>query len=48
MGEHHRGVSDDVPLLRDDRAPVDRLLDPMVGQQYVIDETANVSDSPAD
>ena len=35
--------TDDVPVLRDDRAPVDRLLDPMVGQQYVIDETANVS-----
>lgn len=37
----------DVPVLRDDRAPVDRLLDPLVGQQYVIDETANVS-KPAD
>jgi len=32
--------TDDVPLLRDDRAPVDSLLDPMVGQRYVIQETA--------
>jgi len=31
--------TDDVPLLRDDRAPVDSLLDPMVGQRYVIQET---------
>jgi len=48
--DHYRAPppTDDVPLLRDDRAPVDRLLDPMVGQQYVIDETANVSHSPAD
>ena len=28
----------DVPVLRDDRAPVDSLLDPMVGQRYVIQE----------
>ncbi|MFC7204838.1 spermidine synthase [Haloferax namakaokahaiae] len=28
--------TDDVPILRDDRAPVDSLLDPMVGQRYVI------------
>jgi spermidine synthase len=26
----------DVPVLRDDRAPVDSLLDPMVGQRYVV------------
>ncbi|GAB3034235.1 hypothetical protein GCM10025298_24010 [Natronobiforma cellulositropha] len=32
--------TDDVPVLRDDRAPVDSLLDPMVGQRYVIEETA--------
>ncbi|TYL38574.1 spermidine synthase [Natronococcus pandeyae] len=31
--------TDDVPVLRDDRAPVDSLLDPMVGQRYVIEET---------
>jgi hypothetical protein len=31
--------TDDVPVLRDDRAPVDRLLDPMVGQRYVLQET---------
>ncbi|MFD1568295.1 spermidine synthase [Halolamina litorea] len=30
--------TDDVPVLRDDRAPVDRLLDAMVGQRYVIEE----------
>ncbi len=29
----------DAPVLRDDRAPVDRLLDPMVGQEYVVAET---------
>jgi spermidine synthase len=28
----------DVPILRDDRAPVDRLLDPMVGERYVIEQ----------
>ena len=28
----------DVPLLRDDRAPIDSLLDPMVGQRYVVDD----------
>ncbi|AGB37739.1 spermidine synthase [Natronococcus occultus] len=31
--------TDDVPVLRDDRAPVDSLLDPMLGQRYVIEET---------
>ncbi|WP_336362431.1 spermidine synthase [Halalkalicoccus salilacus] len=31
--------TDDVPVLRDDRAPVDSLLDPMVGQRYVIEES---------
>ncbi|WP_435069094.1 spermidine synthase [Haloplanus sp. C73] len=31
--------TDDVPVLRDDRAPVDDLLDPMVGQRYVIQRT---------
>jgi spermidine synthase len=29
-------ATDDVPVLRDDRAPVDSLLDPLVGQEYVI------------
>lgn len=29
----------DVPVLRDDHAPVDELLDSMVGQRYVIQET---------
>jgi hypothetical protein len=30
--------TDDVPLLRDDKAPIDSLLDPMVGQRYVVDD----------
>ena len=29
----------DAPVLRDDYAPVDSLLDPMVGQRYVIEQT---------
>jgi spermidine synthase len=37
----------DVPLLRDDYAPVERLLDPMVGQRYVVSET-NQTEAPAD
>ena len=37
---------DDVPLLRDDHAPVDSLLDPMVGQRYVVNE-ANATDEGA-
>ena len=39
--ENYRGdePTDDVPILRDDYAPVDSLLDPMVGQRYVIQET---------
>ncbi|RCU47619.1 spermidine synthase [Haloplanus salinus] len=40
--------TDDVPVLRDDRAPVDALLDPMVGQRYVIQRTdANGSETAA-
>ena len=35
--------TEDVPVLRDDRAPVDRLLDSMVGQRYVIEETGSGS-----
>jgi spermidine synthase len=35
--------TDDVPVLRDDRAPVDSLLDPMVGQRYVVQEAANAT-----
>ncbi|MDZ7731155.1 MAG: fused MFS/spermidine synthase [Natrialbaceae archaeon] len=35
--------TDDVPVLRDDYAPVDRLLDPMVGQRYLIEETDGTS-----
>jgi len=35
----------DVPLLTDDYAPVDSLLDPMVGQQYVVQETNDSADA---
>jgi hypothetical protein len=31
--------TDDVPVLTDDRAPVDDLLDPMLGRRYVIERT---------
>ena len=31
--------TDDAPVLRDDRGEVDSLLDPMLGQRYVIEET---------
>ncbi|MFB6218443.1 MAG: spermidine synthase [Halobacteriaceae archaeon] len=34
--------TDDVPVLRDDRAPVQRLLDPQLGRRYVV-ERANYS-----
>jgi spermidine synthase len=34
----HDESTDDAPLLRDDKAPVDSLLDPMVGQRYVIEQ----------
>ncbi len=37
--------TDDVPVLRDDRAPVDSLLDPMVGQRYVIEESESEPES---
>jgi spermidine synthase len=33
---HASERTEDVPILRDDRAPVDSLLDPMVGQRYVV------------
>mgnify|MGYP000224069735 CR=1 FL=1 len=40
--------TDDVPVLRDDRAPVDALLDPMVGRRYVVQRTAeNGTETPA-
>ncbi len=39
--------TDDIPILRDDHAPVDELLDAMVGQRYVIQET-NQSVATAD
>ena len=37
----------DVPLLRDDRAPIDSLLDPMVGQRYVVDDATPEPNSGA-
>lgn len=39
--------TDDVPLLRDDHAPIDRLLDPMVGERYVIEQTGAGTPTPA-
>jgi hypothetical protein len=39
--------TDDVPVLRDDRAPVDSLLDGMVGQRYVR-VRANASENTSD
>jgi hypothetical protein len=33
--------TENVPVLRDDRAPVDRLLDPALGGQYVIEPVGN-------
>jgi spermidine synthase len=35
----------DVPMLRDDHAPVNSLLDPMVGQRYVIQESEEENES---
>ncbi|MFC4356766.1 spermidine synthase [Halobium salinum] len=37
--------TDDVPVLRDDRAPVDSLLDSMAGQRYVVEESADENSS---
>jgi spermidine synthase len=42
--------TDDVPVLRDDRAPVDSLMDPMVGQRYVVQrapENGTATPAPA-
>jgi len=40
VGDYQRTTrTDDVPVLRDDRAPVDSLLEPMVGQRYVLEES---------
>jgi spermidine synthase len=39
LGTYRRAEeTGDVPVLRDDRAPIDSLLDPMVGQRYVVDD----------
>jgi spermidine synthase len=40
-------ATDDVPVLRDERAPVDALLDPMVGQRYVVEETPPNESAPS-
>ena len=40
--------TDDVPVLEDDRAPVDSLLDPMMGQRYVVEETGDGADAPGE
>ncbi|ELY47452.1 spermidine synthase [Natronorubrum sulfidifaciens] len=48
--DNHMADSDgnEAPILRDDRGEVDSLLDPMLGQRYVIEETAaDSSESPA-
>jgi spermidine synthase len=37
-------LTDDVPVLRDDRAPVDQLLDPQFGRRYVVER--NGSEGP--
>jgi spermidine synthase len=39
--------TDDVPVLRDDRAPVDSLLDPMVGRKYVVEQRGDNASAPA-
>ncbi|WP_255192040.1 spermidine synthase [Natronobeatus ordinarius] len=36
----------DAPVLEDDRAPVDSLLDPMMGQRYVVEETDSEAGDP--
>jgi len=38
--------TENVPVLRDDRAPVDRLLDPALGGQYVIEPVGNETIGP--
>lgn len=35
--------TDGAPVLTDDHAPVDRLLDPMVGQRYIIEESSDAT-----
>ncbi|USZ68331.1 fused MFS/spermidine synthase [Halorussus salilacus] len=35
----HDESTDDVPVLTDDHAPVDSLMDPMMGQRYVVEES---------
>ncbi|MXV63090.1 spermidine synthase [Natronorubrum sp. JWXQ-INN-674] len=39
--------TDDAPILRDDRGEVDSLLDPMLGQRYIIEETDGDSSGTA-
>ncbi len=45
----HRATApptDDVPVLRDDRAPVSELLDPLAGQRYVVQRTNATAATP--
>jgi spermidine synthase len=39
-----RVPTDDVPVLRDDRAPVDQLLDPQMGRRYVVERNGTDPD----
>ena len=49
--ERYRGPdavpTDDVPVLRDERAPIDRLLDPQLGRRYVISRNGTATDAGA-
>ena len=49
--DRYRGAdqvrTDDVPVLRDDRAPIDRLLDPQLGRRYVISRNGTATDAAA-
>jgi len=42
-----KNPGDDVPILRDDYAPVDTLMDPMAGQRYVVEQVPD-NESAAD
>jgi spermidine synthase len=42
-----RETTGDVPVLRDDRAPVDSLLDPVIGRRYVVEQTVDRNGSEA-
>jgi spermidine synthase len=46
--QHEPPPTDDVPVLRDDRAPVDSLMDPMVGQRYVVGQAPEATRTAVD